>query len=181
MEVVSKNEVWFTFAGVLDTQVTRSVFTIFANAIKDGISTVHFLIHSPGGNVNDGIALFNYFDSIPIELVAYNSGSVASAAAIAYLGAHKRIVCESGAFMIHHSTGMVGNVATGKRLQSVVDSLHIDDARLMNILNSRIKLTDEQQGILAVADLHLDAKQSVECGIAHEIGQFIPKGPLYNI
>lgn len=176
-----KKEIWVTFAGILETGITRAMFTFFTNAIHDGVDTVHLLIHSPGGNVNDGVALFNYFNTLPINLIVYNSGSVASAAVIAYLGAHKRIVCESASFMIHHTTAAVGNVATGKRLQGVLDSVHIDDARSQLILNSRVTLTDEQRAVFAVADLTLDANQSVAAGIAHEIGQFAPKGLLYNI
>ena len=50
------------------------------------VAHVHLLFQSNGGTVGDGLCLYNFFRSLPISLTFYNTGSVASVAAIAYLG-----------------------------------------------------------------------------------------------
>lgn len=177
----NNKEIWVTFAGVLDLPVVRAMFDFFQKAYLDGVESIHLLMHSPGGGVNEGVALFNYFSTYPIEIVAYNSGSIASAATIAYLGAKKRITSENAVFMVHRTTAGTANIGNAERLKAITSSVEIDDARTESILKSKITLTEEQWSIHNVADLTLTARQSIECGIAHEIGLFAPKGRLFNI
>jgi ATP-dependent Clp protease protease subunit len=174
-------EIWVTFAGVVDLQVTRSFFDLLNKALIDRVTKIHLLIHSPGGNVNDGVALYNYLRHYPVDIATYNCGYVASAAAIAYLGAKKRVVSENGAFMVHKTTSPPGFAGPIDRLKSVADSVAIDDSRVEAILRANIALTDEQWAIHRMADLTLSAEQGIQCGFAHEIGYFMPGGPLFNI
>lgn len=176
----NQKEIWVTFAGILDGPIVRSFFSLFRDAYADGVQTIHLYIHSPGGNVADGIALHNYFDTFPVNIVAYNSGTVASAAVTAYLGAKRRVVAPTGTFMVHKTVGPALNMPAA-RLQASLDSVALDDCRTEQILRQRVQLTPEQWEIHRLADLTLSATESIECGIAHEIGYFTPRGPLFNI
>jgi ATP-dependent Clp protease protease subunit len=59
-------------------------------ATQGGVTELHLLIQSSGGMVGDGISLYNFFRSLPLDLHVYNTGTVASIAAIAFLGAKRR-------------------------------------------------------------------------------------------
>jgi ATP-dependent protease ClpP protease subunit len=173
-------EIWVTFAGVLEVPIVRSAFDLFQKAHQDGIEKVHLLIHSPGGGINEGVVLYNYFRSIPMEIIAYNFSAVSSAAVLVYLGADKRIVAPNATFMIHKTVVPVPHVATGPRLQAATNAVGIDDDRVEAILREHASLSPEQWAIHSVADLTLRSDESIECGIAHEIGHFAPAGPLFN-
>jgi hypothetical protein len=56
-------------------------------ATQRGVTTVDLLFEPSGGKVGDGVSLFNYFDSFPLELHIYNTGMVASVAVTSFLGA----------------------------------------------------------------------------------------------
>ena len=174
-------EIWVTFGGVLDVPIIRTTFDLFHKAYVDKVETIHILMHSPGGGINEGVGLYNYFRSLPMEIVAYNAGTVASAAVTAYLGATKRIVAPTGAFLVHKTVVPVPNVGSAARLQAAVDSIAIDDERTEAILREHINLTDSQWTVHGIADLTLSASESIQCGLAHEIGYFAPAGPLFNI
>lgn len=174
-------EIWVTFAGVLDIQIVRRTFELFQGAHMDGIKKAHVLIHSPGGGVSDGVCLYNYFRAIQMEIIAYNAGTVASAATTAYMGASRRIVAPSGTFLIHKTIVPVPNTGSAARLQAAVDAITLDDLRTEAILHEHIKLTDQKWAIHGMADLTLSADESVECGLAHDIGYFTPCGRLFNI
>ena len=174
------SEIWVTFAGVLETQIVRNAFDLFQKAHLDRVERVHLLIHSPGGGIAEGVALYNYFRALPMEIIAYNFSSVSSAAVLAYLGANKRIVTPSATFMVHKTVVPVPNIANERRLKAASDSVGIDDGRVESILREHATLTPEQWAIHGMADLTLTADESIKCGIAHEVGYFCPKGPLFN-
>jgi ATP-dependent protease ClpP protease subunit len=174
-------EIWVTFAGILDTAIVRGFFGLFRDAHAEGVETIHVYIHSPGGGVGDGVALYNYFNSLPMNILAYNSGTVASAAVTAYLGAKRRIVAPTGTFMVHKTVAAIPNVATVSRLQAAAGSVALDDIRTEAILRECVTFSDDQWQTHHLADLTLSAEESVQCGIAHEIGLFAPRGRLFNI
>lgn len=126
------------------------------------------LFQSLGGQVADGVCLYRYFQSLPIDLTIYNMGSVQSIAVVAYLGAKHRVVNESATFMLHRtSNAALGGMATA--FQAAAKSLTIDDQRTEAILRERIRLTDSHWDEINKFALTLSAKESVELGIADTI------------
>jgi ATP-dependent Clp protease, protease subunit len=133
------------------------------------------LFQSGGGNVGDGIYIFNLFRSLPISLTLYNIGSIASIAVIAYLGAAKRITTSNATFMVHRIP--VG--ATSGKLQSADNTAILDEKRIESILQSKLKLPEDKMKLRSVANLSLSADEAVAAGLATSIGDFIPpKGQL---
>jgi ATP-dependent Clp protease, protease subunit len=177
----SDKESWFIFAGVIDTGIARAFAHHMANALAEGLTRVHILIQSPGGSVSDGVFICNLLSALPMEVVAYNSGHIGSAAATAYLGAGKRLVSESGTFLLHRTiagSGASGNAAV---LGALADSVRIDDARTETIFRTRATLSEEQWAAARVTDLVLDAPTAIAAGIAHAMGSFSPRGRTFAL
>ena len=63
--------VYAPFAGNINQDSLNRIFTSLGAATQRGVQTIHLLFKSSGGIVGDGIALFNYFDSYPLELHIY--------------------------------------------------------------------------------------------------------------
>ena len=56
------------------------------NIMQNGGKQVHLMFQSGGGFIGDGIALYNFFKALTLDVTIYNTGTVASMAAVAFLG-----------------------------------------------------------------------------------------------
>jgi ATP-dependent Clp protease protease subunit len=166
------NIAYAVFAGPIDQAAVQRIFAGITTGTVNKVEEVHVLFHSHGGNVADGVCLYNFFRSLPLNLVLYNVGHVCSAATIAFLGAKKRKTSAYATFMIHR-TQSVPQAATAERLHAIAHSVVADDERTEAILRQSLTLTDDQWAVHRSADLWLTAKEAVACGLA-EIGEFAP-------
>ena len=122
--------VYATFSGVIDHQAVQRIFQGFSTAIRGGVEHVHLLFQSTGGAVGDGVALYNFFRALPIELSLYNIGTVASIGAIAYLGAKIRKTSAHATFMVHR-TQLPPQTATAERLHALAYSVDLVGKKLI--------------------------------------------------
>jgi ATP-dependent Clp protease, protease subunit len=166
-------EAYALFAGLIDQQAVQRIFQGVAGATANKIKKVHLLFQSTGGTVGDGVALYNFFRTLPVELCLYNVGSVASIAAIAYLGANVRKTSAYATFMVHRTQAPM-QAATAERLQAIAHSVTIDDQRTDAILRKHLKMPDDRWEVHQVADLWMNAGEAVKFGMATEIGEFAP-------
>ncbi|MDB5524869.1 MAG: peptidase [Rhizobium sp.] len=170
----AQKETWVLFAGVVTQDTLRSFFTMFSNATQQGYTLVHCLFQSTGGTVSDGIALYNFFRNLPIEVRLYNVGAICSAGVIAYLGAQRRIAAENSAFMIHRTQSAPLSL-TSERMSAAANSLILDDARTEAILKAETTLATKHWETHKVADLWFDASEAKTVGIVTEIATFAPR------
>ena len=117
--------------------------------------------------------LYNALKKLSVEIVLYNAGQVASAATLAYLGAHSRKTTANAVFMIHKST-YNPNASGADKLKAVADNLAIDDIRVEEILRNHLRLPDELWTQFRFHDVYLNGTDAVAYGMADEIGEFSP-------
>lgn len=75
------------------------------NALKAKQIDMH--IHSPGGNVFDGDAIYAAIDRHPATITAYIDGMAASIASLVTLAADRVLIAKNSNFMIHNPRGSV--------------------------------------------------------------------------
>jgi ATP-dependent Clp protease, protease subunit len=177
MDEEPKKSVYLVFSALIDQLAVQRFFGYLAGAIQEGYNDVHLLMQTTGGNVPDGICLYNFFQSLEsISLSIYNCGHISSAGVIAYLGGDERFVSSTGAFMVHRAHATFQG-ASSDEVQARVASLIMDDERTEVILKNHVDLTPEQWTVHKSADLWLDADQAIDAKIAHEKKDFcVPKG-----
>jgi len=177
------SEVYVTLAGLVDDQMVQRVFANGAIAVNSGVKKMHLLIQSPGGTVGDGIAIYNYLRSLPIEIITYNGGSVMSIAVLVYLAGKVRKVSKAATFMIHRTAFTFNTPATAEALKIRAEGLLIHDARSEAILRQHIEMPAEKWHIHERGDLTLSADDSVKFGIAHEFADFLPPAgnQIFNV
>ncbi len=170
------------FSDNINQASVQRIFAVFAGAMERKFTHVHLLFQSIGGSVGDGICLYNFFKSLPLNLTIYNPGNVHSSAVVAYLGAKKRKTSARGTFMIHR-TGSGSQFATIPRLRGIEKSLILDDERIESILKEHIKLEAADWDKLNLQEVYFSGEEAVKIGLAHEIGDFSPPfGTLiYNV
>jgi ATP-dependent Clp protease protease subunit len=166
-------EVYGLFSDAINQASLQRIFNTAAVACKGGVRHAHILFQSVGGFVGDGIALYNFFRTIPIELTLYNAGSVQSIATVAFLAAAHRKVSANGSFQIHLSAGPP-LAATLAQIEGIAEGIQVDDARTEAILRKHLRLSDEEWTQLVRRGLTFGASASVDRGFADEIAEFSP-------
>jgi ATP-dependent Clp protease protease subunit len=169
---------YVTLTGVVDQGMTHRVFQSMAIALNGGVKEIHALLQSTGGNVSDGVGLYNYLKAIPINFHFYNGGTVSSIAVIAFLGASNRYASANATFMIHKTHSPHQMPATNaNRLRALANSYDIDDARTGSILRTHLTFSEEQWNDHLLTELPIDATEALTCGLITEIRDFVvPQG-----
>ena len=165
-------EIYGIFASMIDQAAVSRVANAVAIASGNAVTHCHLAFQSAGGNVADGIALYNIFKAFPMPLTLYNIGSISSAGVIAYLGAANRAASNLATFMLHKTTSPA-MAMTSDRLQATARSVDMDDIRMERILKG-IRLTKEHQQSHQTGDLWLSATESKDIGIVTAIAEFAP-------
>ena len=109
----------------------------------NGVKRVHMLFQSWGGFTGDGVFLYNALKKLSIDIVLYNAGQVASAAVLAFLGAHERTTTANAVFMIHKGISSATGGAGVERLKAAAANLTVDDDRIEGILRTHLRLPEE--------------------------------------
>jgi ATP-dependent Clp protease, protease subunit len=177
-----KSPVYATLAGTIDQALVQKIFNAGAIIINAGAPAVHLLLQSSGGTVGDGIAIYNYFRGLPVELHTYNGGSVSSIAVIAFLGAKHRYAAANATFMIHR-THTVSVTANAARLRGFAESLEIDDTRTRSILATHLNLPVDRLDYHLINEPPFDANEALSCGLVTSIQEFRPPAgqALFNL
>jgi ATP-dependent Clp protease protease subunit len=165
--------VYATFVGEINQGTVRQLTTQLCIASQQNAPSVHLLIQSTGGAVADGVYLHNFMKTFPIPIVAYNAGSVCSAAVVAFLGASIRKSSRFGSFMIHRpqSTAQGADLAL---LEAATASLKLDDLRMDTILKEHLTLSDPQWEMYDRHPLWIGADDALAAGLTTAIGEFSP-------
>lgn len=145
--------------------VTASDFTEELRAVKS--PTIELHINSPGGDVFDGVAIYEALDSHPATVNVSIDGLAASAASfIAMVG--KRIkIAEFGQMMIHEaSSGMYG---TGRRLRKHADTLDKTTEIIARVYAKRAGGDPSVWLALMEEETWFDSAEAVQFGLADEI------------
>ncbi len=177
-------EIYATFSGMIDQGAVQRVFSVFPIAVNGGVKKVHLLIHSSGGFVSDGIALYNYLTNLPLDFVTYNCGSIQSVSVLLYLVGEVRKCSGNATFLIHKTRFSFQDAATAFDLRVNADSAELSDKNSDAILRKYITtMPDDKWAIRERSDLTISAQEAKEFGLVHDISDFCPPEgtQLYNI
>ena len=165
---------YFTLSGDVNSDMVRRVFNAAADITEDKLTTVHILIQSNGGYVSDGICLYNFLSKLPLDIITYNAGAVASIAVTLFLAGRQRHASDTARFMVHKSHATASPGSRPDALSIIVEGLRADDMRTERILRGHVNLTQEQWQVHAYSDLHLTAEQALDVGMIDSIRDFAP-------
>lgn len=168
-----QEEIWAVYCGDINAANTAKLVQGITTLGVQGTKKLHLLFQSWGGFVGDGIFLYNTLRKFPVEVILYNAGQVASAATLAFLGAHGRKTTANAVFMIHKSHTSP-NGAGVDRLKAAADNLATDDARVESILRAHLGLPEELWTQFGYHDVFLSGEDAVKYGMADAIGEFSP-------
>lgn len=130
-------------------------------------STINIRINSAGGDVFDGLAVYQTIRAHPAETVVTIDGLAASIASIIALGGKKVKMAENAYMMIHNPWTMaMGDAAELRKQADVLEKLSATSA---DIYAAKSKKSTDDCRAMMNAETWMDAKQALEMGFCDSI------------
>ena len=127
-------------------------------------------IHSGGGGVYDGLAIYNYLKGLDQEVHTKSSGLVASIASIIFLAGKTRQINSTDNFLIHLPSG--GAFGNAEDLEKNAEELRDIEGKLSDIYASETDLSKDEAMELMKKDEMMDIDFLKEKGFVDEIVEF---------
>lgn len=145
--------------------VDAATFAQDLQAIKS--KTIKLRINSPGGNVFDGVAIYNTIKAHPATVETHIDGLAASIASIIALAGDKIVMAQNAFYMIHQPWLL--SIGTSTDLRKDADVLDkIEDMLIDTYATKSTKSRAEIKQMMA-NETWLSAKESLDAGFIDEI------------
>ena len=144
----------------------------FAQDLKscgNNLKQINLHIHSPGGNVFDGIAIYNLLKNHPANVTVYIDGLAASMASVIAMAGNEVIMPENAMMMIHKPWGIQGGDAEDMR--KYADLLDKVENTLIPAYANKTGKTPEELAEMLSAETWLNGKECVEQGFADKLAE----------
>jgi len=144
----------------------------FAQDLKscgNNLKQINLHIHSPGGDVFDGIAIYNLLKNHPANVTVYIDGLAASMASVIAMAGNEVIMPENAMMMIHKPWGIQGGDAEDMR--KYADLLDKVENTLIPAYASKTGKTPEELAEMLSEETWLTAKECVEQGFADKLAE----------
>lgn len=164
---VDSSETTITIYGIIGEDwygegVTLKRIDAALRAIGDKEVTVY--INSPGGDMFEGIAIYNRLREHSQKVTTKVLGIAASAASVIYLAGEEREVASSAFLMIHNCwTFLAGN---RHYLRNVADDMEEFDAAMADLYAETSGQSSEDMAGLMDDESYIRGKRAVELGLA---------------
>lgn len=162
---------YLSFSAEINPTTTEHLLVTLGNLHNQGATEVHLMLSTPGGNVMNGMNIYNVARALPFKLVTYNVGNVDSIGNVIFLAGKERYACQHSTFMFH---GVGFDVAGGLRLEEKnltesLDSIQADHKRIASIFEQRSNLDADKAVQLFAEARTKDAGWALAEGVIHAV------------
>ena len=149
----------------------NSLINQLKGLIDEGITDIHILISSPGGNVYSGLLAYNFLKGCPANITTHNIGICDSITAVIYAAGNRRLSVQHGRFLMHGiSANFNANTSLSETgLEERLSTLRNDTNNIAGVLAQATGKQESQIHQDMRHGLTLDPQQAIEYGIVHEI------------
>lgn len=131
------------------------------------LDEIHLSIHSPGGDVLDGWAIYNSLKNSKAKITARVEGLAASMASVILMAADTVEIPENAYVMIHNPWGLA--IGDADEMRDTADLLDKLGNGLVNAYTSRTGNTEADVRAWMDAETWMDGKEAVERGFADKL------------
>ncbi len=143
----------------------------FAKQLKDlgNVKKINLHIHSPGGSVFDGMAIFNLLNNHTAKKIVYIDGLAASMASVIAMVGDVVIMPENAMMMIHKPWGIQGGDAEDMR--KYADLLDKIEETLISAYTKKTGKSAEELAEMLAEETWLSGQECVEHGFADQLAE----------
>lgn len=136
------------------------------NAVNSQPEATEFIvhIHSIGGDVYEGLAIYDFLNSLDKKVTTVNEGLTASIATVVYLAGEERQATPNSQLFIHNAWTMTMGDADELAKQS--EGLRKYNELISDIYVSKTNLTKEESLSLMKVETEFNSDQQIENGFA---------------
>lgn len=149
--------------------VTAQQFAKDLKALGNNLKQINLHIHSPGGDVFDGIAIYNLLKNHPAHKTVYIDGLAASMASVIAMAGNEIIMPENAMMMIHKPWGIQGGDADDMR--KYADLLDKVENTLIMAYMSKTGKSEQELAEMLSEETWLTGKACVEQGFADKLAE----------
>ena len=172
--------VYVNFSAEIKPQTCESLMAVMANCATQGVQRVYLALSTPGGDVTQGVTLYNLLRGMPFELITHNVGNVDSIGNAVFLAGSRRYACQHSTFMFHGVGFDMANQTIRleeKNVREMLGNIMSNHDRIGSILKERTQIPEATIPELFREAQTKDAAFAIGCGIVHEIRDIqIPPG-----
>jgi len=155
------------------SSVSAKQFSDELKKLDPAVNEITLRLNSPGGNVFDGIAIYNRLKQHKAKKKVYIDGLAASISSVIALAGDEIIIGEGALFMVH----LPWTFAMGNRMEldNVVQRLMDIEEQMVGIYAKRSGLDRSEVKALMEAETWMDAEQAIEKGfVDSKVEESIP-------
>src|SRR3990172_1293388 len=165
---------WFSGDGM-----TSKKFAQDLKALGEDIRHIDLSINSPGGNVFDGIAIYNMLRAHQAKVVVTIDGIAASIASVIAMAGDQIVMPENAMMMIHDPSGVV--MGTAQDMRKLAEALDKIKGGLIAAYRSKSGMSDEDIADLMSDETWLTAKEAVDFGLADEMTESVKAAAMFDL
>jgi ATP-dependent protease ClpP protease subunit len=141
----------------------------FAEDLKalGNVSAINLHIHSPGGDVFDGIAIYNLLNKHPASITVHIDGLAASMASVIAMVGDRIVMPENALMMVHKPWGITGGDAN--EMRNYADLLDKMESVLIPAYVQKTGKTAEEIASLLAVETWMDGTECLANGFADEL------------
>ena len=160
------------------SQITAQVLLAALVArVSEGFDEVHLLMNTPGGDVSQGISLYNAIRALPVRVVTYNMGSVDSIGNVVFQAGDYRVCAHQSSFMFHGVITDLRGSLDLKQLQEQTRGIENGQSLIADVMVNRTSRPRDEITALFSQMAFLKADEAVESGVADEVRDIhLPRG-----
>jgi ATP-dependent protease ClpP protease subunit len=179
LDAAAYRTAYISFSAEISVTTTEQLIATTTQLVAQGFNRLYYLFSTPGGDVMNGVNLYNVLRGIPAEIVFHNVGNVDSIGNAIFVAGDQRYACPHSTFMFH---GVGFDIKSAMRIeqknaQELLNGILADQTRIANVLVERTNLTAAEAADLFKEARTKDAAYATAHGIINEIRDVnIPAG-----
>lgn len=179
---MEEKTVYINYFGEIVPNKVNALMSIIGGAVQQhNPDTIYFGISSNGGDVNSGIAFYNFLKALPVKVIMHNTGTIDSIANVVFLAGKERYANEHTTFLFHGVTMGIGQNSSFmlNQLKELESRLREDQNKMAGIICKESKIDTSEINTMFKEGESKNGTFALEKGIISEIKQYqIPKGVL---
>lgn len=183
--VVANDTFYVKFFAPINVDSVTGFMQIVDRKLKQGAKRLKLLISCSGGDVFQGLSVYNYLKGIPLEIETHNFGSADSMGVVLFCAGERRYSVPHARFLLHGPTINFRNPISmeEQQLEEKLRMMQIDMGNIARVVADTINVDREAVMDDMLNRLVLFPEEAVEYGLVHEIrSDLIPEGAeLYAI